>query len=227
MHLNNNKNKHGVLYRLFHRTKKKSSYSKEIVIYAVYNCSKVELAENPDIPPIYYAASREEAIEAVARFTFLQNYNHFKLWLSLHEEELRASNIEPDSPSNLIYNSPAWGLYVMSRFASPSNISDDDRYTVSAIAYNQEEVASFLRVLTVSKPLGMTAEKSEEIINYAMLSTLGSSEKDPMVRINAVIDVLRSFTTSDDKEFLAKIDDIIELAKSASQTTPFQNDKED
>lgn len=150
--------------------KKKPIPKDSIKIYAIYHCTQEEYRKySENMIPIYYAKSKEDALEAVARLIYQKNYTHFCLWLDLHTEELKAAGIDPKDKNNSHYRSKAWELYLDARFSEDKPVDDSNLYTVVAIYYSSSEVASFLRVLAVSQPLGMDGEKGEEIANFNLL----------------------------------------------------------
>lgn len=51
---------------------------------------------------------------------------------------------------------------------------DEDRYSIVTLSYKKEDIATFLRMLTLSHPLGLQNESAGEISNYLLLSNLRS-----------------------------------------------------
>ena len=211
------------LKNLFSRKKKDDNINTvdAITIYAIYHSAAKDLdLENlhnsSKQTPIYYTATKEDAVEAVSRALYVDHISHFKLWLTLHDDLLKSNGVDPENAANFKYNSTAWCLYLQAIFPNSVTtgkfeIPDSDRYSIVSMKYSPREVATFLRTLAAVHPLGMPAETPEEIANFLLFLNINGNPFD----IPEALDAL----SSSDPAFLLK------LAQAVSMTYPaFEKD---
>lgn len=152
--------------RLFHGWKKLAKIlhlnfitKQKVTIYGVYK-GPLSLVDVDADSPVYYAATREEALFAVNKLLYYSNIVHYNLWCMYR-------NLEAG------FLKPSWCDYyktvIMNRTVDETNPDEDDFdyiYSVMATTYQADDIATVLRAMSLIQPLFIPTETTTEHTSY-------------------------------------------------------------
>lgn len=141
-----------VLRRIKARRAAEKAASPSIPVFAVYRVSD----GRPSGDPIYYACTSSEAIAHISRLIQIRRSAHYSEWCRLHGKK-------PGFPSD------SWDEYVTS--VMPDGPSEDEAFAVAKALLSAKDMASLMRMLSISQPGFTQSEADEELIAY--LSSAG------------------------------------------------------